>query len=80
MNGITNPFCISKTKLVQMFWGQSTKKRLDSLIQKFAQRYSLLEMYEQMRDDTGEVGKYWNEEQKEFSIITEHEEIAQATL
>lgn len=73
-----NPFCISKDQLIQIFWGQSTDERLGKLLEKFSSRYSLFEMYQQIRTERGEVGEYFKKELESFSKKTAHEEITHA--
>jgi hypothetical protein len=61
-----------------MFWGQSTRERLSRLIKKFFGKYSLLEIYQQVKAGRGEAGEYFKEELESFSKKTAHEEIAHA--
>ena len=63
-----------------MFWGQTTKRRLDNLLKKFSNKYSYLEMYIQMISGQGKVGEYLNNETRQFTKKTESNEIAHAII
>ncbi len=73
-----NQFCITQKKLVQIFWGNRNRVLIDTLIRKFSDKFSLPEMFEQMKTDKGEVGKYFKGEIRKFTKKTENEEIAHA--
>ena len=73
-----NPFCISKDDLIQIFWGQSTDKKISDILKKFGKQYSLLKICQQMENRQGEVGEYFSKELERFSKKSTHEEIAHA--
>lgn len=73
-----NQFCISKEDLAVLFYGETTKTRLDILLKKFEYKYLLNEIEEQMREGKGEVAEYFKGEVRRFSTKTENAEIANA--
>lgn len=75
---LQNQFCISKNNLIQLFWKQTTEERLNNVLEKFSSQYSILEMSEQIKTETGEVGEYFKTEMKKFRTKTENVEIAHA--
>lgn len=64
---MNNQLCIDKKRLIELFLVSNAKKTLNSALQKFWGRFSLVEIYEQMKAEKGEVEEYYKGELKKFS-------------
>jgi len=75
-----NQFCIRKSKLIQIFWRQTTEEHLAILLEKFSSKYSKVEILQQMVTKTGEVEEYFEEWLKKFRTDTTNIEIAHSII
>lgn len=69
-------FCISKENLNKLFYTELAETRLDLILEKFSDKYSPQEIFEQTESEQGEVGEFCKKQNDKFSEKTENVEIA----
>lgn len=73
-----NSFCIIKKELIQIFYGEMAGQRVEILLDKFYNKYSIQEILQQAQTGEGEIGEYVRKENDKFAEKTANDEIGNA--